>query len=95
MYVYKANEAYEATKKRAQQKEAIHDFLLTKECTIILTKIKDSIQCGSYRAFLGEEEFHWNKDMIYKCFTELGYKVYEDDYDNIVIDWRMNDKEEK
>ena len=53
MYVYKANEAYEATKKRAQQKEAIHNFLLTKECTIILTKIKDSIQCGSYRAFFG------------------------------------------
>ena len=51
MYVYKAHEAYEATKKRARQKEAIHDFLLTKECTIILTKIKDSIQCGSFVAF--------------------------------------------
>ena len=53
MYVYKAHEAYEAAKKRAQQKEAIHDFLLTKECTIILTKIKDSIQCGSFVAFFG------------------------------------------
>ena len=53
------------------------------------------MQCGSFRAFVGEEEFHWNNDMIYKCFTELGYKVYEDDYDNIVIDWRMKDEEDK
>lgn len=87
MYVCKAHEAYEATKKRAEQKKAIHDFLLTKECTLILTKIRDSIQSGSFLAFLGKDEFQWNEDMIYKCFIDLGYKVYEDDYDNIVIDW--------
>lgn len=95
MYVYKAHEAYEATKKRAEQKKVIHDFLLTKECTLILTKIKDAIQSGSFLAFLGKDEFQWNEDMIYKCFTELGYKVYEDDYDNIVIDWGRKGKKGK
>ena len=92
MSILKAHEAYEATIKRIEAMEEIEKFSLTDECHFIVTEIKDAIQGGRFTAVLEKGDFCWNYDTIYKCFTELGYEVHKNVFNDIVIKWGREDK---
>ena len=87
MNILKAHEAYEATKKRIEAMKEIEKFSLTEECNLVVIEIKDAIQGGRFTAVLDKEHFCWDYEMIYKCFTELGYKVEKNMFNDIVIKW--------
>lgn len=92
MDIIKAHEAYKATKERLKDIEKIEDFLQTEEYGLVVGQIKNRIQAGSFVAVLDKEHFCWNYEMIYKCFTHLGYKVKKDESGDIIISWRVKDK---
>lgn len=87
MEIYKACDAYKATKKRFEETKKIKDFLLTEECGLVTIQIKNSVQAGSFTAVLNKEYFCWNYDMIYKSFTHFGYEVRKNEWGDIVLDW--------
>lgn len=87
MNIIKAHEAYKATNERLKDIEKIEDFLQTEECGLVVCQIKNRIQAGSFVAVLDKEHFCWDYEMIYKCFTEFGYKVEKNMFNDIVIKW--------
>lgn len=85
--LYNAYGAWELTKKRLKEMDEIISFFSTDECYLINAKVKESAQSGSFIAVLDKKDFNWNYDMIYKSFTDLGYKVEKDECGDIVLDW--------